>query len=156
MHTTEPNYHPQPHTEGELHETTDLSVKAIAITISAGAAVVLFTLVGVYWLFFAFGEIDRRFLDNPPQTAIKTPKIQPREPRIQGIPGYHTNLDWQDLAEMKRVTSAELSAYGRTENTDFVHIPVTEAMQQIAIDGTLKTRENPSIPNQRGASDVAP
>jgi hypothetical protein len=154
MQTTE-TAHP-PHSTGDRHEMTDLSVKAIAMVLVAGAIVVLFTLVGVYWLFFAFGELDRRFLDNPPMTAIKAPKIEPREPRIQGIPGFHTNLPWQDTAEMKKETAADLSTFGHTEDADFVRIPITVAMQQLASDDSLKVRDNPNIPNNLGGADVAP
>jgi hypothetical protein len=139
----------------ERHEHSDISVGPLAVVLAVGVLVVVFTLVGVYAMFWLFGEVDKRLIDAPPMTAITTPKIEPREPRIQGIPGFHTNLPWQDTEEMKKEVAVQLGGYGTTPDGNFVHIPIDQAMQQVAQDGSLKVRDNPSVPNQGGA-DVAP
>jgi hypothetical protein len=139
----------------ERHEHSDIAVGPLMAVLALGILVVASTLVGVYFLFWLFGAVDKRLIDAPVTTAIKTAPISALEPRVQGIPGYHTNLPWQDTAEMKKEVAVQLGGYGSTDNGSFVHIPIDQAMQQIARDGSLKARDNPSVPDQGGA-DVAP
>lgn len=138
----------------ERHEHTDMSVLGVGLVILGGAIFCAITFVFVYFLFIAFTDIDKHFIDNPALTAIKTPRIQPKEPRIQGLPGYHANLPWQDTADMKIQVNHDLTTYGKTANNDFVRIPIAEAMQSIVSDNSLKVRENPKIPNQGGADNA--
>jgi hypothetical protein len=148
-HTLHSDEHP------ERHEHSDIAVGPLMAVLAVGILVVVFTLVGVYVMFWLFGKVDERLIDAPPMTAITTPKIEPREPRIQGIPGFHTNLPWQDTEEMKKEVAIQLGEYATTTDGNYVHIPIDQAMQHVAQDGSLKVRDNPSVPNQGGA-DVAP
>lgn len=138
----------------ERHEHTDLQVSPLVLVFITGALVVALVLVGVYFLFFAFGEIDKRLIDQPKMSAINAPRIEPNEPRIQGIPGFHTNVPWQDTQEMKRATADILNSTGPTGENGYVHIPISQAMHEIVQDGSLKVREHPNVPNQGGADNA--
>ena len=130
----------------ERHEHSDLSVSALGVVFVAGVVVVVATLVGVYLMFWAFQTVHTYF--DVRTTSITAARIEPREPRVQGIPGFHPNLPWQDTQEMKQQTSAALTGYGKTDDSHFIHIPIDVAMRQLVQDGSLKVRDNPQVPNQ--------
>lgn len=146
-HSLHPDEHP------ERHEHSDLQIRHLVIALIAGIIVVGATLVMVYWLFWFFQAVQTHY--DVPQTAIKTPKIQVREPRVQGIPGYHTNLPWQDLADMMKQVNDQLKSYGPTQASGYVHIPIKKAMKLALKDGTLKSMPGLRAP-ETGGADAPP
>jgi hypothetical protein len=118
-----------------------------------GAIFVGATFVMAYWLFWFFQAVQTHY--DVRRTAVTTPKIQVREPRIQGIPGYHTNLPWQDLDQMMHQVDDRLASFGPTETAGYVHIPIKRAMKVALKDGVLKSMPGSQEP-ETGGADVPP
>ena len=125
----------------ERHEHSDLQIGGLVITLVVGAIVIIITLIICYVMFWVFQTVSTHY--DVRRTAINlNERIQSPEPRVQGIPGYHTNLPWQDLVQMKQITGDQLSHYGKTDDPNFVHIPIDQAMKDVVENGTLKSRSN--------------
>lgn len=126
----------------ERHEHSDLSVTGLAIVFIVGAISVGVVLVICYFTFWFFQE-TRTHAEVPRTSIVNEPIVTP-EPRIQGIPGYHTNLDWQDLNKMMQHVDWVLASYGKTSEPGYVHIPIDQAMTLALKDGTYKVRPQPA------------
>jgi hypothetical protein len=120
--------HPPEHPE--QHEHSDVNIRAlwIVLGITAVSAVAIHFLL---WGTFKWFDNSLRAADPPPSGVIATPRTPPPgTPRLQGIPGYSSEMPRQDLADMRKEFHAQLYSYGRNADGS-LHIPIERAMQLI-------------------------
>lgn len=100
------------------YERSDVSLRLLGI-IALGLFLTLCAVPGVLLLVFPHATMDR----------LKGPTLTPPAPRLQSNPQA-------DLRALRAAEDARLSSYGWVDrNKGVVHIPIEEAMRDIAIRG---------------------
>jgi len=121
-------HHPIEHPE--RHEPTDIDsgplVKTGVIFLFAGVIILL----AVFAVLRHYERTATRADDNLTQIPGATPL--PPEPRLQGVPGFHAPVPRADMEQLRRESEERLSTYGKSDDANFVRIPIDRAMQILA------------------------
>ena len=108
------------------HEETDVNVKGIAWTAFGLLLTVVFGLVGGYFTFIYFADVQNKC--DKPLPAMCEGRVFPPEPRLQTSNGG-------DLVKMRAKDKQILENYGVDPKTGTVRIPIERAMELTAQRG---------------------
>jgi hypothetical protein len=124
--------------EGQLgdrvgHETSDVSVRAVALSGVALVGVLGLVLIATAALQYVFTRRGLESRPPPPALTLPTQVTPPPEPRLQAAPA-------QELQKFRADEESLLNSYGWVDqNAGVVRIPITRAMDLILQRG-LPTR----------------
>lgn len=129
-----------PHPGG--HERSDVNVRALVYAVIGLIVAAIVIHVALYFLFGLYGRQSRQERSRLPQTMVEMPPQVPLgdRPRLQGIPGFHTNTPRADMAIMNAQTSIVLSTYGPTTRPGMARVPIDRAMDLMLVNGMFKSR----------------
>jgi hypothetical protein len=137
-----PNVHPhgELHNPDTAHETTDISIRAIASFVILLAAVTLTIQALMYGVFKVFDKMERDA--DPIVSPLATPAGQaPADPRLQTTP-------WSDLRTLRAEEFSYLHSYGWIDQKAGVaRIPIDKAKALLLQKG-LPVRPGPVDPTE--------
>lgn len=123
------------------HETSDVSIRGVAIFALGLALLVIFSLMAVYGLLTLLSE--RRVGADIAPSPLATRKIPP-EPRLQVNPAV-------DLKEMRAAENEILSSYGWVDReSGIVRIPIDRAKKLLVEKGLPERPERSPVPSPAG------
>ena len=132
--------HPPEHPED--HEQSDVSVRALALTLAILTAIVIFSFVLVYGMFRAFDHYQAS-LDVKLTNVEEKADVPIDRPRLQRVPGYYDPTPADDTAAMVKAVHEHLNSEGQLENGRY-HVRIDRAMQMLVESGKLKSATQPN------------
>jgi hypothetical protein len=125
----------------ELHEHIDIPIRPIAYTLVGIFALLLFSFGAMYLLFWRYANQEAAAVRGERDTAIESsaPAGPPADvPRLQGVPGYSSNTEQEDMAAMRESNRLVLENYGRAKD-GYARIPINRAIDVAVERGLLKS-----------------
>ena len=130
----------------ELHEQSDVNVRALVYTAIATA---IFLVISFYLMLLLFNwfESDQDHA-NTPRVLSGIQDVQHAKPAVplQGVPHLHPNTSAQDTIKMFQDNTELWTTYGQTDEPGFVRIPISRAMDLALERGVFKTATQPTTP----------
>ena len=128
------------------YEESDVNFRWIAAILIVATALTAITLY-VIWVFFVdFRQYQSRIKESPFPLAPGPSTSLPAKPRLEQVE-RQAGIGEENAGVMKSSKEETLSSYGPTRDKDYVHIPIDEAMKQLA--NKLPVRKPPSAAEAR-------